>query len=64
MARYSDYTLTTGAVAKQLGCSQDSVSAWADRGRIPHIRTPLGRHRKFRQEDIDRFHAQLAKEVS
>lgn len=55
MIRYSDYTLTTGAVARLLGKSQDTVSRWADSGLIRHIRTTPEGHRRFRQEDVDRF---------
>lgn len=50
----SEYTLTTGEVAAQLGVGLTSVSRWADAGKLPYRVTP-GKWRKFRQADVTEF---------
>lgn len=53
-----DYTLSTRDVADRLGIAQDTVSRWADDGRIACIRTPGG-WRRFRPQDVEAFVASL-----
>jgi excisionase family DNA binding protein len=49
--------LTVDEVAERLGVTKDWVWAQARAGRIPHVR--LGRYRRFREEAIDAWLAQL-----
>jgi excisionase family DNA binding protein len=58
-----DYTLSTRAVADQLGVSLDTIARWADQGLIPCVRTPGG-WRKFRQLDVDQFARSLTGDVA
>lgn len=41
-----DRPLTTGQVAALFGTKSETVAVWADRGVVPHFRTPGG-HRRF-----------------
>lgn len=49
--------LTVDDVAQRLGVTKDWVWAQARAGRIPHVR--LGRYRRFREEAIDEWLANL-----
>jgi excisionase family DNA binding protein len=46
--------LTSTEAADFLGASPTSVKRWADEGMLPCVRT-AGRHRRFTQEDLERF---------
>lgn len=64
MSSPTEFTLTTGDVAAQLGASKDSVARWADQGLLEHQRAPINRgHRKFRQVDVDAFADRMAKDA-
>ena len=40
--------------ARLIGCHQSTLSRWAERELIPHLRTPGG-HRRFRRSDLEAF---------
>lgn len=44
--------LTSGEVAAILGVSTETVTNYADAGRLPHYRLPSG-HRRFRRSDVE-----------
>lgn len=44
--------LLTGAAAKYLGISDETLRRWADDGKIRHVRLPSGQLR-FRKADLD-----------
>lgn len=46
--------LTSGAVAKIFGVTPETVTNWADEGKLPSFRTPGG-HYRFRRADVDAF---------
>lgn len=46
--------LTSTEAADYLGASPTSVKRWADEGLLPCVRT-AGRHRRFTQQDLERF---------
>ena len=54
--------LTVDDVAQRLGVTKDWVWAQARAGRIPHVR--LGRYRRFREEAIEEWLANLEKTES
>ena len=49
--------LTVDEVAERLGVTKDWVWAQARAGRIPHVQ--LGRYRRFREEALERWLAEL-----
>jgi excisionase family DNA binding protein len=49
--------LTVDEVADRLGVTRDWVWAQARAGRIPHVQ--LGRYRRFREETLDAWLAEL-----
>lgn len=53
------FNLSPEDVARQIGVVRQTVSRWAADGDLPCITTPGG-HRRFRQEDVDRFIAGLS----
>lgn len=55
----SEFTNSTGDVARRLGVTHDTIADWADKGHLPCWRTPGG-HRRFRPADVDRFIADRA----
>lgn len=63
MTQPSDYTLSTGDVARLLGVNIDTVARWANAGKLPCLRTPGG-FRKFRPEDVDALAASMLPEVA
>lgn len=46
--------LTSGDVAKLFKVHTTTVIDWADKGLLPHFRTPGGQ-RRFRPEDVETF---------
>lgn len=48
----SEYTLTSGEVAKMIGVNHSTVVRWARAGKI-HSLTTLGGHRRYRPVDVD-----------
>jgi excisionase family DNA binding protein len=46
--------LSTGEVADIFKVARSTVSSWAVKGLLPHIRTPSGRLRFYRS-DVERF---------
>ena len=46
--------LTLGEAARYLGVAQSTIRKWSDSGRVRAFYTP-GRHRRYRQEDLDAF---------
>jgi excisionase family DNA binding protein len=49
--RGQHFSMTVGQAARILGVTPQTVSRWADEGRLPHDRTEGG-HRRFRVADI------------
>lgn len=47
-------TLRIGEAAAIIGVSTTAVADWADKGLIPHFKTPGGQ-RRFRREDVEQF---------
>lgn len=54
--------LTPSEVAAVFKVHPNTVSVWAERGRIPSFKTPGG-HRRFRQADVEAFLASQAEAV-
>ena len=50
----NDKLLPPGEVAKLLGVDPKTVTRWAEKGMLPHIRTPGG-HRRFRKSAVDKI---------
>lgn len=50
--------LTPSEVARIFGVHVTTVTRWADKGKLPHLRT-AGGHRRFRQSDVRRLIAGL-----
>jgi excisionase family DNA binding protein len=46
-----DWVLTPAEVARVFGVDPKTVAKWADRGKIPFLRTPGG-HRRYRLDDV------------
>lgn len=59
MQKLSEYVKTAEA-AEILGCSQNTLRAWADAGRVPVQRNPANGYRLFRRSDLER----LLREIS
>ena len=53
-----DAPLTTGQVARLMGCAPRTVMQWFDRGLLPGYRLPGSRDRRFRRADVMRFMVQ------
>ena len=47
-------TMTLSEVAAQFRVSTSTVRDWANRGLLPHFRTPGGT-RRFRRDEVERF---------
>lgn len=58
MTHPSEFTLTTGDLAKRFGVNVDTIARWADQGLLPCLRTP-GKFRRFSEADVERFAAEL-----
>jgi len=54
--------LTRVEVAELLRVSPDTVSRWAEEGRIPHWTTPGGQ-RRFRRSDIEKIKTVAGEDV-
>ena len=54
MEAASNELLTPGEVADLLGINPKTLSDWADRGKLPSIRTPGG-YRRYKATEIGRF---------
>ena len=50
--------LTISQAARRLGISQNTLRAWADKGLIPHVRTPTG-YRRFDAAELEAFMAEM-----
>lgn len=50
----SNSVLTPKQVAVLFAVTAETVSAWADSGRLPSFKTPTGQ-RRFRREDVEAF---------
>ena len=50
--------LNSGEAARILGIHQNTLRSWADRGLVPHLRTPTG-YRRFAIEDLERLLAEM-----
>jgi len=51
-----DELLSSGEVARRLGISAERVRQFAQAGRLPYVRTPLGR--LYRSADVERLLAE------
>lgn len=60
---HTDEPLTTGQVAAIFGVTTTTVKRWADKGLLPHFRTP-GAHYRFRRSDVEAFKASTTTEVA
>ena len=47
-------SLRIGEAASLIGVSPTAVADWADKGLLPHFKTPGGQ-RRFRREDVEAF---------
>jgi len=58
MPRETDHLLGITKAARLLGVHPLTLRSWAEKGHIPHYRTPGG-HRRFHRKDLDRFLATM-----
>jgi excisionase family DNA binding protein len=49
-----DRPLTTSDVADLFRVTNETVTTWADAGKLAHFKTPGG-HYRFRREDVEAF---------
>ncbi len=52
------WLLSAGEVARVFGVRTQTVSRWADTGRLPSVRTEGG-HRRFRPADVEELRQQI-----
>jgi excisionase family DNA binding protein len=50
--------LTIAQAAERLGIHQNTLRTWADKGLVPHVRTPTG-YRRFDPVVIEQFLADM-----
>lgn len=60
---HSDGPLTTADVAAIFGVTTMTVKRWADKGALPHFRTP-GNHYRFKREDVEAFKASTTQDAT
>jgi excisionase family DNA binding protein len=53
--------LTVAQAAAALGVSGNTLRNWADKGLIPHVKTPTG-YRRFDPDEIEAFRAKMEAE--
>ena len=63
MEKLTEYVKIAEA-ARILGCSQNTLRAWADAGRVPTYRNPANGYRLFRRADLDDYLRQVAQQYS
>lgn len=51
--------LTITEAADILGVHQKTLRSWANKGLVPHVKTPTG-HRRFDPEELIRFRNEMA----
>lgn len=59
---HDDEPLTTADVAAIFNVTTMTVKRWADKGVLPHFRTP-GQHYRFRRADVEAYKASTTREV-
>ncbi|MBN2294221.1 MAG: helix-turn-helix domain-containing protein [Pirellulales bacterium] len=60
MAKLNEYVMVAEA-SRILGVSQNTLRSWAEAGKIPMHRNPANGYRLFRQKDLEKFLAKVAK---
>jgi excisionase family DNA binding protein len=62
MTKLTEY-LQTAEAAEYLGVAQNTIRKWAARGELPVHRNPENGYRLFKQEDLKKFLAKVAKKT-
>ena len=60
MTKLTEY-LQTAEAAEYLGVAQNTIRKWATRGDLPVHRNPANGYRLFKQEDLKKFLANVAR---